>query len=81
MGVACGSGAMLAVPGPVGGVVAGAIAGAEREVVEAVVSGSGGIRGTSEGEMTLLSPAAGFDGVVNGAGLGMTVSPTFFSSA
>jgi hypothetical protein len=69
---------MLEVPGPVGGVVAGCTTGAERE---AVVSGSGGVLGTSDGEMTLLPPGVGFDGVVNGAGLGMVVWPTFFSSA
>jgi hypothetical protein len=72
----CGSGATLAEPGPVGGVVAGDSVAAER-----VVAGAGGIFETSAAEIAGGSDGDGFDGVINGAGLGMLVWPGFFSSA
>lgn len=93
-GACFGSGATLAVPGPVGGVVSGCTTGAERDapvepaavdapLVDApVVSGAGGALGTSEGGIVLVCMDPGLDGVVNGAGLGSTASPgPFFSSA
>jgi hypothetical protein len=73
---------MLAEPGPVGGVVAGCTTGAERDVVEDVlVSGAGGVRGTSEGGIVAFAAGPGFEGVTMGAGLGTVVSSSFFSLA
>lgn len=64
-----GSGAILAVPGPVGGVVAGCSTGAER-------GGGGELDDGEEG-----TAGVGFDGVVDGAELEMAVSPRDLSSA
>lgn len=81
-----GSGATLAVPGPVGGVVLGAVVGASRDAPAAAMelSGAGGGFGTSEGGMMFVS-LAGLDGLsegsVVGAGLGTVVSPRLFLSS
>ena len=78
-----GSGATLADPVPVGGVVAGWMTGAVRDAVEdeAADSGAGGALGISDVGIVLGSAAFGLDGGVVGAGLGTTVSPSFLSSA
>jgi hypothetical protein len=75
---------MLAVPRPVGGIVAGCMAGAEREGVGATLSGAGGVLGMSEAGIVACSVGEGFagdsDGVTTGAGLGTAVSPAFPSA-
>lgn len=70
LGFACvGLGAMLAVPGPVGGVVAGWTAGAERDAV------------VEDGVPVLSAELELSDGVTTGAGLGTDVSPGCLLSA
>ena len=69
-----GSGATLAYPVPVGGVVAGGTVGAVREDEAGTLEG--GIM-----ELSRLLVAAWVDGVTVGAGLGMAVSDSFLSSA
>jgi hypothetical protein len=81
-----GSGAMLDVPGPVGGVVLGCMTGASRDVPEeSRLSGAGGPLGTSEAGMVPSWTGEGFDGLnegdVVGAGLGTTVSPRLLLSS
>ena len=77
-----GSGAMLADPGPVGGVVFGDMAGASRDTAAVtVLSGAGGALGMSEVGIVPSWTAEGFDGDVVGAGLGTAVSPRFFLSS